>query len=179
MFPPLYVQQVPGAGGGRTRHRQKSQKLLSVKQKPRTLPVPRTMTQWHLATNQWSLPAAEKRISRTFRAGDDNEFSDTRGTCCKIKKHEITGVKMGDNFSYYHWYPGCNSLPSSRPWLHRLVCRCSELNWQTDIVKTHCQWITLGRSDWSICESPQGDHQLTALAFLATIFTDKDLDYKL
>ena len=175
----MFSRSLGRAEGGRGTDK-KVKKLLSIKQKPRTLPVPRTMTQWHLTTNQWSLPAAEKRISRTFRAGDDNEFSDTRGTCCKIKKHEITGVKMGDNFSCYHWYPGCNSLlPSSRPWLHRLVCCCSELNWQTDIVKTHCQWITLGRSDWSICESPQGDQKLTALAFLATIFTDMDLDYKL
>ena len=65
------------------------------------------------------------------------------------------------------------NLPPSFIWLHRLVCRCSELNWQTDIVKTHCQWITLGRSDWSICESPRGDQKLTALAFLATYLLTK------
>ena len=161
---------------GRTRGRQKSQKAAVHKTKARTLPVARTMTQWHLATNQWSLPAAEKRISRTFRPRDDNEFSDTRGTCCKIKKHEITGVKMGDNFSCYQWYPEPPSLihliaPSGLPLL-----RAELTNW-------HCQnslSMNHTRKVWLIyLWIPAGRPEVDSTGVSGHIFTDKDLNSKL
>ena len=162
LFPPLYIQQVPGADAGQTK---KSKSWLSIKQKPRTLPVARTMTQWHLATNQWSLPAAEKRSPALLELGMTMSFQTQGARAAKLKSMKLQASKWETIF------PATSdilNLPPSFIWLHRLVCCCSELNWQTDIVKTHCQWITLGRSDWSICESPRGDQKLTALAFLAT-----------
>ena len=178
MFPITVCSAGPWAWGGRADAGQtkKSKSWLSIKQKPRTLPVARTMTQWHLATNQWSLPAAEKRISRTFRARDDNEFSDTRGTCCKIKKHEITGVKMGDNFSCYQWYPEPPSLihliaPSGLPLL-----RAELTNW-------HCQnslSMNHTRKVWLIyLWIPAGRPEVDSTGVSGHIFTDKDLNSKL
>ena len=162
LFPPLYIQQVPGADAGQTK---KSKSWLSIKQKPAHF---RSPEQWHNDTSP--------QINEVFRPrrkgspglldqGMTMSFQTQGARAAKLKSMKLQASKWETIF------PATSdilNLPPSFIWLHRLVCRCSELNWQTDIVKTHCQWITLGRSDWSICESPRGDQKLTALAFLAT-----------